>query len=184
MGIRCSCRVGQEAWSAFNSLSPEDVLTDAHSCTLPFQAQQHGNVLSRVRHVLGCGKVHHKSYNSDEDFNAGVFRVVAPSNESGDLNSQTKEERAPLPLIEDMLERQQSHKFFSVLDLKHGFHQMPLYPDGRFLTAMPNLFGTLQWRVLPMGVKNGPAQFQCLMEWILHHRRLDEVDENGNWKFA
>ena len=46
-GIRCSCRAGQEAWSAFNSLRPEDILTDAHSCTLPFQARQHGKVLSR-----------------------------------------------------------------------------------------------------------------------------------------
>ena len=35
-----------------------------------------------------------------------------------------------------------------------------------------------------MVVKNGPAQFQRLMEWILQHRRLDEVNENGNWKFA
>ena len=40
------------------------------------------------------------------------------------LNSQTREDQAPLPLIEDMLEKHESHQIISVLDLKHGFHQM------------------------------------------------------------
>ena len=55
-GIRCSSRVGQEASSAFRPLRPEDAVTDAHSCTLPFKAPQHGKVLSRVRHVLGVSQ--------------------------------------------------------------------------------------------------------------------------------
>ena len=77
------------------------------------------------------------------------------------LNSQTKEDKAPLPLVEDMLIHE-SHKMFSVLHLKHGFQQMPLHTDDRYLTAMPTPFGTLQWTVLPMGVKNSLAQFQCV----------------------
>ena len=100
------------------------------------------------------------------------------------LNSQTKEDQAPLPLIEDILEQHESHKNFSVLYLKHGLHQMPLHPDDRHLTAMPTQFGTLQWIVLPIGVKNGLAQFQRLVEWNPQHGRLDEVDQIRNWKFA
>ena len=95
------------------------------------------------------------------------------------LNSQTQDDQAPLPLIEDMLERHERHKIFSVLDLKHAFHQMPLHPDDRHLTAMPTPLGTLCWRALPMGVKNAPAQFQRLMEWILNHRPGPVLD--GVW---
>ena len=95
------------------------------------------------------------------------------------LNSQTQDDQAPLPLIEDMLERHERHKVFSVLDLTHGFHQMPLHPDDRHLTAMPTPLGVLCRRVLPLGVKNAAAQFQRLMEWILNHRPWPIVD--GLW---
>ena len=60
---------------------------------------------------------------------------------------------------------------------------MPVHPHDRHLTAMPTLSGTLQWRVLPTGDKNGAAELQRLMEWILQHRHLDD-DDNGNSKFA
>ena len=49
---------------------------------------------------------------------------------------------------------------------------------------MPTQFSTLQWNALPMGVQNGPPQFQHLMDWIVQHRRLDEKDEDRNWKFV
>ena len=97
------------------------------------------------------------------------------------LNENTRDDQAPLPLIEDILERHQAHKPFTVLDLKHGFHQMPLLPEQRYLTAIPTPLGTLQWRVLPMGVKNEPGQFQRMMDWVPNHRR-GKQDRNGVWQ--
>ena len=56
---------------------------------------------------------------------------------------------------------------FTVLDLKHGYHQMPLHLDSRPCTAMSTPLGPMQWKVVPMGAKNGNAAFQRMMEDLL-----------------
>ena len=72
-----------------------------------------------------------------------------------------------LPLIENILENQSKHKFFTIVDLSKGFHQIPLHPESEAKTAM-NLPGKrYQWRVMPMAIKNGPAIFQRVMDHIL-----------------
>ena len=54
-----------------------------------------------------------------------------------------------------------------MLDLKHGYHQMPLHPDSRPCTAMSTPLGPMQWKVVPMGTKNGNAAFQRMMGDLL-----------------
>ena len=54
-----------------------------------------------------------------------------------------------------------------MLDLKHGYHQMPLHPDSRPTTAMSTPLGPMQWKLVPMGAKNGNAAFQRMMEDLL-----------------
>ena len=54
-----------------------------------------------------------------------------------------------------------------MLDLKHGYHQMPLHEDSRACTAMSTPLGPMQWKMLPMGAKNGNAVFQRMMEDLL-----------------
>ena len=51
--------------------------------------------------------------------------------------------------------------------MKHGYHQMPLDKASRAATTMsvPGK-GIYQWQVMLMGVKNGNAQFQRMMEWV------------------
>ena len=58
-------------------------------------------------------------------------------------------------------------RIFTVLDLKHGYHQMPLLPDSRPCTAMSTPLGPMQFKVVPMGAKNGNAAFQRMMEDLL-----------------
>ena len=41
---------------------------------------------------------------------------------------------------------------------------MPLHEDSRPCAAMSTLLGTRQWKVVPMGVKNGNAAFQRMMD--------------------
>ena len=66
-----------------------------------------------------------------------------------------------------MLENQSKHKIFTIVDLSKGFHQIPLHAESRAKTAM-NLAGKrYQWRVMPMGIKNGPAIFQRVMDHVL-----------------
>ena len=44
---------------------------------------------------------------------------------------------------------------------------MPLKKEHKNLTAMSTPRGTKQWTVLVMGLKNGGAIFQRMMEWVL-----------------
>ena len=83
------------------------------------------------------------------------------------LNEATLPDVHPLPIIENMLENQSKHKIFTLVDLSKGLHPIPLHPESRAKTAM-NLAGKrYQWRVMPMGIKNGPPIFQRVMDHVL-----------------
>ena len=75
------------------------------------------------------------------------------------LNEATVTDGHPLPRIDDILQRQSRFRIWSVLDMKDGFHQVPLKKEHRHLTAMSTPRGTKQWTVLVMGLKNGGAIF-------------------------
>ena len=101
---------------------------------------------------------------------------IVPKKEKGEwrlvvdyrgLNEQTEHDSYSLPLIDSILQKQQKKRIFTVLDLKHGYHQMPLHPDSRPCTAMSTPLGPMQWKVVPMGAKNGNAAFQRMMEDLL-----------------
>ena len=54
-----------------------------------------------------------------------------------------------------------------MIDLKHGYHQMPLADESRAYTAISTPLGPLQWKVMPMSVTNGNAAFQRMLENLL-----------------
>ena len=82
-------------------------------------------------------------------------------------NNATLPDAHSLSLIGNMLENQSKHNIFTIVDLSKEFHQIALHPESRAKTAM-NLAGKrYQWRVMPMGIKNGPAIFQRVMDHIL-----------------
>ena len=91
-------------------------------------------------------------------------------------NAETKADSHPLPLIEEEIVKRAKGKLFSVLDLRHGFHQMPLAKSSRPLTCMCSPVGPVQWTVMPMGLKNTPSFFQRMMEEVLfsEHPELRE----------
>ena len=51
--------------------------------------------------------------------------------------------------------------------MKEGYHQIPLRPSDRHITCMSTPKGVMQWTVMVMGLKNGGAIFQRVMEMIL-----------------
>jgi len=93
----------------------------------------------------------------------------------GPQNAATIKDGHPLPRIGDILQRQGQFKMWTVLDLVDGYHQMPLKKEHRHITCMSTPRGTMQWKVLVMGLKNGNAQFQRMMEWVLR-----DVDDFAN----
>ena len=57
-----------------------------------------------------------------------------------------------------------------MLDLRHGFHQMPVPKEDSPLTAMCTPCGTVQCTVMPMGLKNAPSMFQKMIENVLFQK--------------
>ena len=82
-------------------------------------------------------------------------------------NAETKEHSQPLPLIEDEMGKRTKGRLLSVLDPRHGFHQMPLRKDSRPLTCMCTRCVPVEWRDMPIGLKNAPSFFQRMMKDVL-----------------
>jgi len=72
----------------------------------------------------------------------------------------------PLPNITDILDQLGNAKYFSVLDLTSGFHQIPMDPKDAPKTAF-STHGHYQFKRMPFGLKNAPAIFQRLMDNVL-----------------
>ena len=111
---------------------------------------------------------------SDSEWASPAFFV--PNKEKGEwrsvvdyrgVNEQTKHDSYSPPLIDTILQKHARKRIFTVLDLKHGYHQMPLHEDSSACTAMSMPLGLMERKVVPMGAKNGNAVFQRMMEDLL-----------------
>lgn len=83
------------------------------------------------------------------------------------LNNVTVKDVYPLPRIEDALNRLQGARFFSIMDLQWGYHQIGLKPEARAKSAFVTADGLYQFKVLPFGLTNAPSTFQRAMDLIL-----------------
>ncbi|XP_031574053.1 uncharacterized protein LOC116307875 [Actinia tenebrosa] len=71
--------------------------------------------------------------------------------------SRYSQRRNPLPVLEDVLQSLQGAKYFSTLDLRSGFYQVPLSAEEREKTAFTTGQRLMHFNVLPMGLCNNPA---------------------------
>ncbi len=84
------------------------------------------------------------------------------------LNSATVPDAYPIPRIGDTLDALSGSRFFSTLDLRSGYWQIPLSEGAKQKSAFTFQRGLWDWNVLPFGLCNGVATFQRLMDRVLH----------------
>ena len=81
------------------------------------------------------------------------------------LNSRTISDSYSLPRIDSTLDVLLDAKWFSVLDLKSGYWQVPLAEEDKCKTAFTvGPLGFWECERMPFGLTNAPATFQRLME--------------------
>ncbi|KAJ8414260.1 hypothetical protein AAFF_G00051300 [Aldrovandia affinis] len=83
------------------------------------------------------------------------------------LNKVTKKDSYPMPHVDEALDTVAGSSWFSSLDLRAGYWQVPLDPESKLKTAFCTARGLWQFRVLSFGLCNAPATFERLMESVL-----------------
>ena len=89
-----------------------------------------------------------------------------------DLNALTVQDGYPLPKIDELLQKMAKARWYSKVDLKSGFHQIPMERGSIQYTAFRvgepvqgcSLF---EWEVMPMGLSTAPSTFQRWMDAAL-----------------
>ncbi|XP_049515963.1 uncharacterized protein LOC125942080 [Dermacentor silvarum] len=90
------------------------------------------------------------------------------------LNKITRKDVYPLPRIDDALDSLQGAEYFSSLDLRSGYWQVPMAEDDCEKTAFVTPDGLYEFTVMPFGLCNAPATFERMMDTILR--------KTGGWQ--
>lgn len=88
------------------------------------------------------------------------------------LNKILEKDRYPLPLIEDQIDKLGKAKFFISIDMKNGFHQIPVSPESIKYTAFVTPGGHYEFVKMPFGICNGPPVFQRAITKAVQHLKF------------
>ena len=83
------------------------------------------------------------------------------------LNDITQKYQWNLPHIDDILARLGNSKYFTSLDLKSGYWQIPMDEKDKEKTAFISHKGQFQFNKMPFGLCNAPSYFCELMEKVV-----------------
>ena len=82
----------------------------------------------------------------------------------------------PIPRVEDLFDRLGEAQFFSVMDAKNGYHQLPLKEEEAELTAFIVPWGHYEFKDgTPFGLKGAGYSFQRMMTTILGNSNFVEA---------
>lgn len=77
------------------------------------------------------------------------------------LNQNTIIQSYPIPIVWDLIDQFEKCKYFTVLDIKSAYHQIPMNPEHTHLTAFTVDYWKYEYDRMPMGLAGGPATMQA-----------------------
>ena len=83
------------------------------------------------------------------------------------LNKVTRKFIWPMPKVEDILSQLNGAKYFSILDLRAGYHHIPLDEESIPKTTFTSPFEKYEYIKVPFRLTQATAYFQALMTGIL-----------------
>ena len=126
-----------------------------------------------VESMLAAGQIVH----SNSPWAAPVHIVRKPDGSTRftvdyrKLNGVTVKDNYPLPSISETINQLQGHAYYTKMDLKSGYLQIPILERDQPKTAFITREGLYHFKVLPAGLKNAPPTFQRIMNSIIGHGR-------------
>ena len=101
--------------------------------------------------------------------------IVVPKGDGGKqlvndyraLNKVTRKFTSGMPKVKDIFSKLKGSKYFTTLDLRAGYHHIPLDKSSILKTAFNSPFGKYEYIKVPFGLAQAPAYFQELMTGIL-----------------
>jgi hypothetical protein len=83
------------------------------------------------------------------------------------LNLVTVPDSYPVPNMLDVATKMAGCRVFSKVDLRKGYHQIPVHPPDIPKTAITTPFGLFEYLRMPFGLRNAGNTFQRMMDRIL-----------------
>jgi hypothetical protein len=148
-------------------LIPEAVLVNAR--TYKYSPQHKDEIEKQVKELLAKGLI----TTSTSPFSNPVLLVLKKDGswqfcvDYRRLNALTIKNSFPMPLIKEILDELAGTKYFTKLDMRSGYHQVRMQVGDEYKTAFKTHQGHYQFRVIPFGLTNAPATFQCIMNEVL-----------------
>jgi hypothetical protein len=85
------------------------------------------------------------------------------------LHKITVRNQYQIPRFDDLLNQLKGAKYFSNIDLKSGYHQVPIEPRDVSKTTFKSKEGLFEWLVMPFCLTNAPTTFMRMMDNILRN---------------
>ena len=93
-----------------------------------------------------------------------------------DLNKASPKDDFPLPHIDILVDNTAGHALLSFMNGFSGHNQIKMAPKDMEKTSFITPWGTYYYKVMPFGLKNAGATYQCAAITLLHDLIHKEVE--------